>query len=317
MYFPYFRGKQYELITMRENATLLANSKFVPIIEPVKDALPGLERTLNELKKADCKPIVIVNPIIGDFAADPSAMKNLHRLLSKGDFVFSPGISLNPDMTDEDILGFCHKFSTHGRKLSLIHQGFTRGKEFSEKLAKEDNVSVLRHIFIENFCGKLYRKHFDKSQRILVRDGFEKMINRHYPEIQGFSDLHVTYKEENMDGFGDYLIVGADYMETGGPARAVAIHLTFIDRNGDAEMQIYHFVSDRTETTEDPAGKFAEALKKLYKNFNSGKSQLIETEAIKELLDLHERGHFPGLGYVKKLSMQHHLETLANFFHTK
>ena len=24
--------------------------------------------------------------------------------------------------------------------------------------------------------------------------------------------------------------------------------------------------------------------------------------------------HFPGLGYVKKLSMKHHIETLADFF---
>jgi hypothetical protein len=82
-------------------------------------------------------------------------------------------------------------------------------------------------------------------------------------------------------------------------------------------MQIYHFVSDRTETTEDPAGKFAEALEKLHQTFKSGTSQLLETEALKEFLDLHSRGHFPGLGYVKKLSMQHHLETMADFFRSK
>ncbi|MBS1982831.1 MAG: sce7725 family protein, partial [Bdellovibrionales bacterium] len=44
VYHPYFRGKQYELITIRENASVLAASKFVPIIEPVKEALNGLER---------------------------------------------------------------------------------------------------------------------------------------------------------------------------------------------------------------------------------------------------------------------------------
>jgi hypothetical protein len=31
-----------------------------------------------------------------------------------------------------------------------------------------------------------------------------------------------------MDGFGDFLIVGDDYSESGGPAYAIAIHLTFI-----------------------------------------------------------------------------------------
>jgi hypothetical protein len=29
---------------------------------------------------------------------------------------------------------------------------------------------------------------------------------------------------------------------------------------------------------------------------------------------LYEQGHFPGLGYVKKLSMNHHIETLARYF---
>ena len=32
MYFPYFRGKQYELIAIRETAALLQELGFVPII---------------------------------------------------------------------------------------------------------------------------------------------------------------------------------------------------------------------------------------------------------------------------------------------
>lgn len=34
MYFPYFRGKQYELITLRENAHRLGGTGIIPIIEP-------------------------------------------------------------------------------------------------------------------------------------------------------------------------------------------------------------------------------------------------------------------------------------------
>ena len=37
MYFPYLRGKQFELIALREFATQHPNAeKIVPIIEPVK-----------------------------------------------------------------------------------------------------------------------------------------------------------------------------------------------------------------------------------------------------------------------------------------
>lgn len=59
MYHPYFRGKQYELITIREVAPILAASKFVPIIEPVREALNGLERSLKEVCDAKGRAVVI------------------------------------------------------------------------------------------------------------------------------------------------------------------------------------------------------------------------------------------------------------------
>lgn len=40
----------------------------------------------------------------------------------------------------------------------------------------------------------------------------------------------------------------------------------------------------------------------------------LETGAIKEFRELYAQSHFPGLGYVKKLSMKHHIETLAHYF---
>lgn len=113
-----------------------------------------------------------------------------------------------------------------------------------------------------------------------------------------------------MDGFGDFLIVGDEYSESGGPAYAVAIHLTYL--NEDEVMYIRHFVSDRNDTPTDPAGKFAEALSKLVARVEEDEL-IYKSEAYKQYKDFHDRGHFPGLGYVKKLSMQHHIETLAKF----
>lgn len=117
-----------------------------------------------------------------------------------------------------------------------------------------------------------------------------------------------------MTGFGDFLIVGNEFHEGGGPAYAVAIHLTFIDPDKDDAMYIYHFVSKTKDTPTDPAGKFGEALQKLIEKLESGDSKLLETTAIKEFRELHEKGHFPGLGYIKKLSMNHHIETIADYF---
>ena len=180
-----------------------------------------------------------------------------------------------------------------------------------------EDLPSTRHIFQEENCGKLYQKHFKDAERVLLRDGFEKRTNRNHPPVEFFSDLHATYEDENMEGFGDFLIVGNDYSESGGPAYSVAIHITFIDPDKDYEMHIHHFKSIRQDDPKDPAGKFAEALDKMIAELNRPNTKIHRTSAITEFVELHDRGHFPGLGYVKKLSMQHHIETLANFFETQ
>ena len=149
-------------------------------------------------------------------------------------------------------------------------------------------------------------------KRVLIRNGFKpQKKNADYPPTEHFSDLHITFPDEGMNGFGDYLIVGDDYMETGGPAYAVVIHLTYLDNDDD--MFIYHFVSDQTASPTDPGGKFLEALEKLAKKVNRSKSLIFESRACAEYLELYEKRHYPGLGYIKKLSMQHHIELMADF----
>ena len=37
MYYPFVRGKQFELVMLREMAPRIAKWRFVPIIEPVKN----------------------------------------------------------------------------------------------------------------------------------------------------------------------------------------------------------------------------------------------------------------------------------------
>lgn len=310
MYHPYFRGKQFELIAVRETAALMAQAGFVPIIEPVREALKGLERTLTEICAADGQAVVIVNPFHGDHAKDGISISSLLEgafLDKKG---ITAGVLLQNDMNADDAMACYARHKAH--QPTFVHAGFTEAKALAEKLAGE--LPSTRHVFFENHCHKLYRRHFKGAgKRILVRDGFERRRNADHPPVEFFSDLHLTYVEEDMDGFGDFLIVGDDYTEGGGPAYAVAIHLTFIDADADDAMYIYHFVSTTRDTPTDPAGKFAQALAELLTKLDSGKSKLIESTAIAEFRHLHTQGHFPGLGYVKKLSMKHHIETLADF----
>lgn len=310
MYHPYFRGKQFELITIRETAELLASSEFVPIIEPVKEALSGLERALKAICDAGANAVVIVNPFHGDHSEDGVSISSLLERNFLDNDAICAGILLKEGTSADTAVTCFHKHKAHTP--TFIHAGFTNAKELAEKLG--DDLEVTRNVFFEKSCGKLYRKHFKDSTRILLRDGFTRRSrNADHPKVEEFSDLHVTYQEEGMDGFGDFLTAGDDFSESGGPAYAVAIHLTFIDPYKDDAMYIYHFVSTANDTPTDPAGKFGQALAKLMKKLDSGTSNLIETTAIEEFRELHAKGHFPGLGYVKKLSMKHHIETLSAF----
>jgi hypothetical protein len=310
MYHPYFRGKQFELIAIRETAALMAKAGFVPIIEPVREALKGLERTLAEICTAQGQAVVIVNPLHGDHAEDGVSISSLLKQGFLDNEGITAGILLQNDMDADEAMACYEKHKAH--RPTIVHAGFTEAKTLAEKLSTQ--LPETQHVFFEKHCHKLYRKHFKGAgKRILLRDGFARRRNADHPPVELFSDLHVTYDEEDMDGFGDFLIVGDDYTEGGGPAYAVAIHLTFIDPQEDDVMYIYHFVSTTKDTPTDPAGKFAQALAKLIRKLESGTSTLFKSTAIAEFHDLHEKGHFPGLGYVKKLSMKHHIETLADF----
>lgn len=311
MYYPYFRGKQYELVTIRENAQLLKDSAFVPIIEPVKESTSGLERAIDAVIEAGGECILVVNPDCGEHCPNSEAIEKLIEKSFADKARLSIGILLTDKMSVNEITSLCSKYSM--RNVTLIHDNFGEGRSLASSLTSHNNVT--RHVFLEQHCGRLYRKHFDGKPRILVKDGFQRRVNREYPPSpEPFSDLHATFKEENMDGFGDFLIVGNEYLEFGGPAYAVAIHLTYIDAAEDDEMYIRHFVSDRTETQKDPAGKFAEALAKLVGEVSKAGSPILKSNAVQEFIALHDHHHFPGLGYVKKLSMQHHIETLAHYF---
>ena len=310
MYYPYFRGKQYELITIREMAPLMAKMGFVSVIEPVKEALSGMHRTLKEVCDAKGEATVIVNPYHGDHKQNGDSISELLKAEYSNFPGISVGILLKADTSVDEAAELCQDHAKH--PITLIHAGFTEAKSLKAVLGKQGN-SVL-HIFNEHYCRKLYRINFAGAKFVLLRDGFKRQQrNRDYPPVDPFSDLHVTYKSEGAIGFGDFLAVGDDYSESGGPAYAVAIHLTFIDADQDDMMNIYHFVSDSQDTPTDTAGKFSEALQKLIAKLNSGKSHIFESSAITEFRRLHKEGHFPGLGYVKKLSMKHHIETLADY----
>lgn len=308
MYYPYFRGKLNELIVVRETAELIASSSIYPVIEPVKESFNGIIRTFDAVHKAKGSATLVINPEFGFYKEQPQATSDFFSDELSGKDGLRAGILLR-ESTSLDELSRMHALHKD-HPITCIHAGFSNPDHV---LSTFDAKADIKHIFLDNKCGLLYRKRFGNMDRSLIKNGFIKRPNKEYPDVEFFSELHVTYEEMSLNGFGDYLIVGDEYSESGGPAWAVAIHLTFINHENDDVMDIFHFKSDRSDTNTDAPGKFAEALDKLVAEVNRDDSMVLRTEAVNEFLSLHDRGHFPGLGYVKKLSMQHHLETLAEY----
>ncbi|MCT9871623.1 sce7725 family protein [Paenarthrobacter aurescens] len=309
MYHPYFRGKQFELIAIRESADLISSSGFVPIIEPVRESLGGLQKAVQSLCDAGAQSILVVNPRYGDHKANGDSISALlARDYCENDAV-GAGILLTSETSLTEASRLIGQHPEDGT--ALIHAGFTEPRALSELLGGRSET--LRHIFIDAQTNMLYMKHFSQGYRTLIRDGFERKKNADYDHLDMFSDMHVTYTDRGMNGYGDFLTVGDNYSEGGGPAYAVAIHMTFIDPDQDDAMFVYHFKSDSNDTPTDPAKKFSQALNKLIAAADQEHTRLLDTTAVREFRDLHARGHFPGLGYVKKLSIKHHLETLADF----
>ena len=93
MYFPYLRGRQFELIALRE---LVERKKIgqniIPIIEPIKPSATLL-KTLECFVKYDREIAVVFNPAVGDFSKkiremrreDSKIANELYELLTKHD----------------------------------------------------------------------------------------------------------------------------------------------------------------------------------------------------------------------------------------
>lgn len=88
---------------------------------------------------------------------------------------------------------------------------------------------------------------------------------------------------------------------------ALAIHLSY--KKNEEQLYVHHFVSDSNETNSDIRGKFREAARKVAPFY----VDKVQTEAVKEIIaKANDSEGYPGLGYLKKLSVKNHLELILS-----
>ncbi len=308
MYFPYLRGKQFELLALKEICPLLEPSnKIHPIIEPVKESFQALERSLSELCCKNILPTIIVNPSVGDMAGGGTTAKKLNSFVSK--FIETKqaniGFIISNDFDLSKAANILESFYTDTTPLTLIYNDETevdRG-DLKNFIAGHN---VLFNI-IDEANPRNFQRVFDPTTKVYLSDPFPKAEkNADYAKKHDalLTEEHKYYSNDGFVGFSDYLTIGKDYSESGFLPYAVAIHLTYAAKS-DEEIRLRHFVSDSNDDDSNVAGKFSEALNKLV-DFIPILS--FKTKAVNELEELHRREHYPGLGYIKKLSILNHLE---------
>lgn len=306
MYFPYLRGRQFELIALRELVdNSLLSEKIIPIIEPVKLS-STLLKTIQTFQGAKRSLALVRNPQVGNFILDIKKESNVQLKDKLYELVNKEGI----------IDTLC--LSRHSEK--LIRKFLEGGIAISDIITicdSEDYIPLFEDYLA---AGKpkynlipdegVFRRRI-RSNRVMMDNKFKKQNrNTDYADLddEPFSADHLYYSEDGYIGFSDYSIIGNEYSETGFAPYAVAIHIVYFDQ--DYSLRVKHFVSDTNDDITDPAGKFAEAVEKLA---SWNKDFKLNTFGVNTLVQMYENEIYPGLGIVKKLSLMHHIELIGRF----
>ena len=306
MYFPIFRGRQFELLALRECIERdILSYQIIPIIEPVKVS-STYTKTIDCFINANRSVAIIRNPQVGSWVKDLGKESNL-KLREQA----------VAQLKNENVVS---TFYVTPRLSACIDVAKKNGIPIDSLMLLCNNPEYVD--FYENVIGDQRPKYNvipDKGDfrrrirpnRVMCDDHFPKQTrNIDYSDIETefFSSDHLYYEDDGYKGFSDYSVVGEEYSETGFAPYAVAIHIVYFDEKN--VLRIAHFVSDSNDDISDPARKFAEAVEKLVK---WNKIMKLDTVGIRAFEDAYQNQTYPGLGVVKKYSIMHHLELMSRY----
>lgn len=313
MYFPVLRGKQNELLALREIKQKLATFQVIkPIIEPVKSETRQLLRCLEELGTSGIECILICNPMCGELENNNRKISELVTSISNSQSNTSFAYYLHEGSTLSEVNDFLDLIGD--RRFYFIHRSAYAAPVELMSLPAIENLQA--HIFIAGTVSRRYQQQFANFNCVVIADNFNKLArNADYSSIpvELFSDQYLTYRDDRLHGFGDFLTIGSDYSEGGWAAYTVAIHLTFEDQ-ASHEVWIRHFLSNTR--TVAPAAEAPEMVQEALEdvaNFLDENTHIEQySTACAELRDMYESGRSTNLGTLKKLSVKNHMELMIH-----
>lgn len=313
MYFPYFRGRQYEMLALKELAKgRLLGKSVIPVVEPVKlmrrnekfvtpyRMIPTFDIMVRAFIECNNPIAFIFNPSVGDLADLPESKSSLYPYLSATEII--PSVIIN-DHTSKYISELVAVEVNKDTILTVFDK-----RDFLDIYTQEFGSVSPRYTL---FPDERQIKRTVKQNKVLFEDKFIKQQkNADYVEDEFFTEDHLYYVDEGYVGFGDYSVIGKEYSEGGWAPYAVAIHIVYFA--DDNTLRIRHFISDSNDDTSDVAGKFNEAVTKLADWYHAGQQRQL-TSALSTFIEYSATGYYPGLPTIKKLSVMHHLELMGKY----
>lgn len=202
MYFPYLRGRQFELLALRElTLKKLLSSKVIPVVEPVKLS-PTLLKTMEVFVENKKELGIIWNPAVGTFESDMKSDENDSNREKFFNLLNSPYIikshimandskkqieewKTNKDIHENDLLIICNNrdlielyldiFKKTPPRYVLLPDEFRRKireKKYYLKISLR-NVNVIRIMrkIVMNFFRKItcFIKRRDLKDLLIIR----------------------------------------------------------------------------------------------------------------------------------------------------
>ncbi|MFD2827205.1 sce7725 family protein [Leeuwenhoekiella polynyae] len=306
MYYPFLRGKQFEILAVKELSGNVLNKseKISPIFELVKIS-PSLKNALPILVKNGINFNLIINPREGSLIGNYTEIIDFISKYLGHYQNYQIAIIIDNKTQLRTIVELLLKSKCTNR-ISLIHN---RSQDNIDRILEylNSNFEIISHIINVDNIRERYFLNFNKSSIVTLKDSFISQIkNSEYLKVgeSEFSEEHLYFEKENLKGFSDFLTIGDKYMKGGFSPYAVAIHISYVYNE---KVRVKHFVSDSNTDNTNVAGKYSEALEKLIAWENQYN---LNTIAMKQFKEYYREQHYPGLGTIKKLSIMNHLEVI-------
>ncbi|ALS02743.1 hypothetical protein ATZ33_15565 [Enterococcus silesiacus] len=282
MYYPYFRGKQFDLFAL--TALVEQNrlsSQIVPIIEPVKNS-KTLKKFIDLFQQEKHPFYLIQNPQAGDF-------------LTEDGLFYLKSLSLCKAMIVEQPI------ETLSEKPQLFVIGNSTPALESDWQTNQTTVLIPKEF-------RLLQKV--KGEKILSQDVFTRLPkSSFYQECSDelFSDAHLTFRKNGFVGFSDFSIDSRIYYEHSYPSKRLSLHLVYFENE---RLRIHHFLSSEDALTQKD--KFFELMDDVQEWANKLCGNTL-TLGLELLFDAASKDKFPGMGVMRKAAVMHHMELMSRY----